>query len=683
MNDNSTAPPNAMQSPFMAFGHMASEQVTPKNPQPAGLLLLWWPAFLSIGIGAFFLQHQPPEWWVGLTALGLVISCGSATWRWHHNMVWLWIVHALFAMALGFAVMQIRHASIETDLLNYPEFNVPVTGVITDAEYGRNGWRVELDDATVEVPEKYRTDIVKHYRLRLTLRGKNFTPVMGSRIATRASLIAPSPPLLPGMFDFRRNSFYEELSGYGYSNAAVTVLDSPMQTAYPLEDYRQYIGRRVQDVLSKTDFEPRNSVIGMTTAFLNGQRAGIDKRSQQDMQHSGLQHLISISGVHVSMLAAIVFFFVRFFLALSMRLALTWPIKKIAAAVALVAIILYMAVIGLSAPTVRSVLTTGVVLIAVMLDREAITLRLVAIAALIILLIKPESLITPGFQMSFAAVVGLVVFYQKTTPFWQHEFWRRNILYRLLFILCGSVATSLVATLATAPFVLYHFQQLPVLSVIANLLVTPVMAFVVMPGTLLAYLTIPFDTLGAWSVIYMGWGIAWILKIAQWTGEQDHALWRLTGFATWQIVLISLGSLWLMLQSGRIVWLGLLLIVIALSGLLFVQPPVLALIPTSSRAVIYMPPDETVIYSEGRLDKFTQQLLMQFLKKSAVINWPRDKAPPADIYIARDIPELASICDRPEKTIVSRWYVDQTCLGKTIIDRHVLKEVGEGIVVLP
>ena len=194
--------------------------------------------------------------------------------------------------------------------------------------------------------KKYRTDEIKHYRLRLTLRSKNFTPVMGSRIGTKATLIAPSPPLLPGMFNFRRHAFYDELSGYGYGNGKITVLESGDNRTYPLETYRHYIARRITGFLEQTDIEPRTSVIGMTTAFLNGQRAGIDKQAQQDMQRSGLQHLISISGVHVSMLAGIVFFCVRFLLALNMHLALTWPIKKVAAAVALVTIILYMAVIG-------------------------------------------------------------------------------------------------------------------------------------------------------------------------------------------------------------------------------------------------------------------------------------------------------------------------------------------------
>lgn len=652
-----------------------------KNPQPAGLLLLCWPVFLSMGIGSFFLMDHPPVWWTMPFLLLGIIGVALATKRLRYETWWVWIMHGLFAFALGFCLIQFCTAMVNVSPLYYPEYNVPVSGVITHAEFSRGGWRLVLDDATVTKPEKYQDREPRNYRLRVTVRSKNFKPEMGSRIALKASLIAPSPPLLPGMFDFRRHAFYQEFSGYGYSNSPVTVIEQPEHDRYWLEDYRHFLGRRITALLKQTSYEPQVSVIGVTQAFLNGQRAGIDKQTEKDLQRSGLQHLISISGVHVSLLAGIVFFTVRFLLALSMRLALSWPIKKIAAFVALLAILFYMAVIGLSAPTVRSVLTTGIVLIAVMLDREAITLRLVALAALMILIVEPESLITPGFQMSFAAVIALVVFYQKTMHFWQKPFWRDGVVNRLLFVLCGSIATSLVASTATAPFVLYHFQQLPLLSVVANLLVTPLMAFVVMPASLLAYLTLPFDMVGSWAMLYMGWGIEKILQIAHWTAGQNVAVWRMRGLMNWQIVLISLGLLWILLQSGRYVWFGLLPIAIAFAGLFVIKTPVLALIPTSSRTVIYAPADETVVYYDGRMDKFTQDLLTQFLTKERAEPLPEGKLP-SDIYIARDIPELDKICDRPETMIISRWYIDQRCKGKTIIDRNSLKRAKTGIVIL-
>ncbi|HEY1096425.1 MAG TPA: ComEC/Rec2 family competence protein, partial [Alphaproteobacteria bacterium] len=460
-----------------------------KNPQPAGLLLLWWPVFLSIGIGWYFCLSRPPAPLVGLSALAGIIALGGATRRWRYHDVWRWVIYGLFAMALGFTLIQFQTDRITIEPLRYPSFGRPLQGTIESAEYVRGGWRVVLNDTQLEPDPRYlkywrASDGLKRYRIRVTVRSRDFHPAIGDRIRLNASLIAPSGELLPGMFNFQRHAFYQEFSGYGYSNTPVELLTPAPDEFHGLEHYRQYIAQRVKGFLLQHTFDHPQSVIGLTTALLNGQRAGIDKQGEQDMQRSGLQHLISISGFHVSLLAAIVFFTVRFLLALSMQLALRLPIKKIAAFVALLAIIMYMLIVGMSAPTVRSVLMTGVVLVAVMLDREAITLRLVAIAAALILIIQPDSLVTPGFQMSFAAVTALVVFYQKTLNFWQLPFWRDNIFYRVLFILLGSVATTLVASIATAPLAVYHFQQLPMLSVIANVLVTPIMAFIVMPASL-------------------------------------------------------------------------------------------------------------------------------------------------------------------------------------------------------
>ena len=146
MSNQLTAPAPAMQSP--------SDIPKRRNPQPAGLLLLWWPVFLSLGIGAFFTAHDIPVWWLGLMGLCIVTVLAGLTWRWRYETIWVWCIHGLFALALGFTVMQLRHASIGTDLLNYPEFNVPVSGVIVDAEQGARNWRIVLDDATVTVPEK-------------------------------------------------------------------------------------------------------------------------------------------------------------------------------------------------------------------------------------------------------------------------------------------------------------------------------------------------------------------------------------------------------------------------------------------------------------------------------------------------------------------------------------------------
>jgi competence protein ComEC len=528
------------------------------------------------------------------------------------------------------------------------------------------------------------------YRVRVAIRHADYTPVIGSTITVKASLIPPSPSLLPGMFNFKRHAHFQRLSAYGYSMSPVTVVEDAQKT-WPslLERYRQYLAERVALLMQDMDFEPHQSIVGLTMALLNGQRAGIDKISSAHMQRSGLQHLISISGYHVSLMAGIIFFAVRFLLALSMQITLRYPIKKIAAMVALIGIILYMCVVGFTAPTVRSVIMSGVVLLAVMMDREAITVRMVALSALLILVIQPKSLITPGFQMSFAAVAALVVFYQKTQIWWLHSFWRSNIITRLLFILAGSVGTTMVATIATAPFAVYHFQQLPMLSVIANMLVTPVMGLIVMPASILVYLTIMFDGAGHLALLYMGYGVEKTLEIAALVSQSDYALWRMRGLETAHVVAMTLGGIWLMVMPKKWAWAGLIPVMVAMVCAMFTPQPVLALLPTAKRTIIYAPKQGDVIYHEGKLDKFSKELLLQFLVKSKTQVLTHDILLPDDVYVARDIADIDTLCERPESIIVTRWYVDHDCAehalmkkGKTIIDRFALQEQETGIIIL-
>jgi hypothetical protein len=275
-----------------------------------------------------------------------------------------------------------------------------------------------------------------------------------------------------------------------------------------------------------------------------------------------------------------------------------------------------------------------------------------------------------------------VVFYQHSVKFWQHPLWRQNIFYRFIFVLAGSVATTIVASIATAPLAIYHFQQLPMLSVVANALVTPIMAFVVMPASALAYLTLPFDHVGGWVMWYMGWGVEKTIQIAAWVAKSDFALWRVRGIETPHMILIAFGALWLMLSKDKKAWFGIVPILIGLAMTVTVTQPVLALLPTSGRAIIYAPPGQDIIYYDGRMDKFTRDLLTQYLAKSESAPLAPDIKLLSNIYLARDIVDLPNVCVQPQKIIISRWYIDQRCKGKIIIDRHALEKENGGLVVL-
>ncbi len=248
------------------------------------------------------------------------------------------------------------------------------------------------------------------------------------------------------------------------------------------------------------------------------------------MRASGLGHVLSISGLHMALVAGSVFWLIRALLALSPRLALTRPIKKWAAAGALAAATFYLTISGSNVATQRSYVMLAVILCAVMIDRRAITLRNVAIAALIVLILEPESLLTASFQMSFAATLALVAGYEALRDRADRtlslaNLADRGLAGRLWFSAHGLFLTSLIAALATTPFAIYHFQRAAPLALLANLAAMPVVGLLVMPAALFAVILMPLG-LESLALVPMSWGIDWFVRVGEVVAEWSAGLGR-------------------------------------------------------------------------------------------------------------------------------------------------------------
>jgi len=222
---------------------------------------------------------------------------------------------------------------------------------------------------------------------------------------------------------------------------------------------RQAIGRRIVEALP-------GQAGAIANALITGERGGISEATNQAFRDSGLFHILSISGLHMVIMAGAVFFSIRLLLAAIPAIALRYPIKKWAAAAAMLGAFGYLMISGAAFATVRSYIMISIMFLAVMLDRPALALRNVALAALAILLVWPESLFDPGFQMSFAAVVALVAAYEWLR---QREEQRaavtmRGSLRQLLLFFGGIITSTLIASLAVAPFGIYHFHKSAVTS---------------------------------------------------------------------------------------------------------------------------------------------------------------------------------------------------------------------------
>ena len=389
--------------------------------------------------------------------------------------------------------------------------------------------------------------------VRVTVRSKADALSVGDAVTLLARLEPPGGAVMPGGYDFARVAYYAGIGAVGFAYGAARPADLgpvplAIRLAAPLAHLRDTIRRRIEAALS-------GDTGHLAAALVTGDRRGISEATQDAMRASGLAHMLAISGLHMALVAGTAFWLIRALLALSSGLALNRPIKKWAAAGALAVAAIYLGISGAGIATQRAFIMLAIMLVAVMLDRPAITLRNVALAAFAILTLAPESLTTASFQMSFAATLALVAGYEAITL---RRDRRLNFDSRVAAGLAGRVRrsvtslalTSLIAGLATAPLAAFHFQRVAPLTLLANLAAMPLVGTIVMPMALAALILMPFG-LELLPLTVMGWGLNWVMgvatQVAAWTA--GHGVVAAMPLAA--LGLIAGGFLWLALWRER------------------------------------------------------------------------------------------------------------------------------------
>ena len=469
------------------------------------------------------------------------------------------------AFALGFGNAKLRTEMARAPVLTQELRYAPVSGWVEAHELRDKGRArillrvIALDD----LPAGKRP-----YRARVTLPIKDSIDIKtGDAVRLRATLQPPPEPVEPGAFDFARRAWFARLGGTGYATSKLEPLLHAPPTPWDLAAWshvdalRAKINARIRAVLPDETGE-------IATALITGARGGISEEVNQSMRDSGLFHILSISCLHMAIMAGTVFWLVRALLALVPSLALRFPIKKWAAAAALIAAAFYLLLSGAAVPTVRSWIMMSIVLVAVMLDRPAITMRNVALAAFAILIVAPESLFDPSFEMSFAAVVGLVALYEwmsgrerdglgDVSPVWRS-------LRKGWLLLLGAGLTTLVASTAIAPFAVYHFHRMTHYGLVANLIAAPLVSLLIMPMSLLSLLAMPFG-LEAWPLKAMGAGIELMVATGMWVASWPGAVSVLPQISGTALILMVLGGLWLCLWRTQARAFGLVIIALGLA----------------------------------------------------------------------------------------------------------------------
>ena len=500
-----------------------------------GRLMIWAPVFLSLGIGGYFALKVEPGPGLLWSAGAVAAVCTAFGWRGPERVRIPATVLALIATGLLLAAY--RAHSVAAPVLPFRYYG-PVEGRIVNIDRSfSDQMRLTLDRVVLEDVAPGRTPA----RVRVALHGDQgfVRPVPGLTVILSGHLSPPEGPVEPGGFDFQRLAWFSRLGAVGYTRSPVLALEPP-------EGGLALLAFRLRMAISGgMQAQMEGQAGAFAAALATGDRSGVERATTEALRASNLSHLIAISGLHMGLLTGFVFAACRYGLALVPPVALRINTKKVAAVVALLAAAFYLMLAGPSVATRRAFIMVAVMLVAVLADRRAISLRSVAIAALIVLVIEPESLIEPGFQMSFSATVALIVVFQP----WGKLQHRVPTLLRPVAMLLMS---SMAAGLATAPIAAAHFNRIAEYGLLANLLAVPLMGTVVMPAAVVAALLSPLG-LEAPALWVMGKGTAAILAIAEWVSGLEGAVVAVPAPPGMALPLIALGGL--LALVARLIWL--------------------------------------------------------------------------------------------------------------------------------
>ncbi len=507
-----------------------------------GFLFPWAPVFYGIGIGWYFTLKQEPLW--GHWALLLVVALGMVAISFRVLETWRPFAVALVLTVLGFGIAGAKAHWVAGETLGFRFYGAIEGRIIKIDRSASDALRLTLDRVRLKDVDAARTP----ERVRVALHGQQgfIEPEPGVTVILTGHLSPPGGAVEPGGYDFRRHAWFQRLGAVGYTRTPVLAFKPHDGQGWELWVYRlrMRMSQAVQEALP-------GPVGGFASAITTGDRSGISEASYDALRASNLAHLLAISGLHMGLLTGFVFATLRLAFAAIPVMALRFPAKKIAAVGALISGAAYLALSGGNVATERAFIMVGVMFGAIIADRRAVTLRAVAVAALIVLTLKPEALYGPGFQMSFAATTALVAVYGafRSRGLSPHR-WPR-----WLRLVGGVALSSLVAGLATAPIGAAHFNQVPHYGLVANVLSVPLMGLVIIPAAVLAALLAPIGL--HWiGLELMAPAIRWILAVAETVSGWDGALSFVVAPDASVLPLLSIAALWMVLWQGRLRWGG-------------------------------------------------------------------------------------------------------------------------------
>lgn len=639
--------------------------------------ILWFPVLLGTGVAMYYSLPFEPPFWLSCISVFVIFCCRVVS---KLKKIIVWPTYMAMVIGFGFFSAHAHSTYLQAPILEKNYRYVFVEGTITNIDSYPNEKKVYLNDLSISRLSKEQTP----YAIRLVMRTDMNGAEVGDRIAVKAHLKPPPIAVLPGEYHFARYAYFRRIGAVGYSvTAAKVVKKSENKWAWrtTISNLRKSITSTSLAILGE-----RNGSVA--SAFLVGERRFISEEVMQQIRSAGLSHLLAISGMHLAMVAALSFFLIRLILACFPKIALHYPIKKYAAFFALVMTFGYLLLTGMPISAQRAYIMVALVLIAILVDREGYPMRYVAMAAVIMLLVQPHTMLQPGFQMSFAAVIALIALYEVIVARKVDIGIMPSFSRRFLGYFGGILISSIVAQLAVTPFALYHFNQLTFYGAVTNLVAIPVMTFLLMPSVIVVFLFMPFglETLG---FIPMGWGIDVLLWCASTVSGWPFAFTQVPSIPTIAFASLLLGGLWLCLWKTKWRVLGFVGLVLGTSLSAFPTSPDLV-VSGKTGVFAFKHSSGAWVFSDVPTSRYLQKTWLSYLGQDNLILVKDLEDETAmciedgcqlnvngkHVLIARKYPYLKEHCYTTD-ILINLTFLQPNCLKPTlVVNRYELRREG-------